>query len=60
MIRVYCECFHVGFSILMPLLVVVVSKYLVSENGISILELDLKSVLGVCSFAAFLVVIVGC
>jgi hypothetical protein len=37
----------------MPLPVIVVSKYLVSENRISILELNLKFVLDVWSFAAF-------
>lgn len=37
----------------MPLLIVPVSKYLVSENRISILKLNLKFVLDVWSFAAF-------
>jgi len=37
----------------MPLLVVVVSKYLISENRISILKLNFKFVIDVWSFAVF-------
>ena len=45
--------FGFEFSMVMPLSIVLVSEYLVSEDRISILKLNFKCVMKILSFAAF-------